>query len=142
MKEIEYGYISFEHNSILIEKTNVPEKSNAKNIKVTFDKDHNWYSVTATIQKKIYVCSQEEYEKTDVFLCEVEEDQELDEELISLVQSEILNEIEYSLKDFYIDHRKNQYTGDRNFYLFLRKGQYKSKTDATVEYISNNISIR
>ena len=142
MKKIEFGNVYFEGSAIVIEKTKVKEKSDSRNIEIHFDKEHQFYIVTAETNKHIYVCSQENGEKTDVFLCEVDEEQEIDEELISSLEDEVLDVIEYSLKNFYIDHRKNQYTGDRNFFLFLKKGSYKSKEISKVEYISNNILVR
>lgn len=142
MKKIDFGNIYFEYGSIVIEKLNSQDKASAKNIEINFDQDHQYYIVTANVHKDIYVCSQENGEKTDVIICEIEEEVEINDDLLSLIDNEVLHLINYSYKNLYVDHRKNQYTGERNFFLFLKKGSYKSKETSTVEYISNNILVR
>ena len=69
------------------------------------------------------------------------EDLEIDKDFMENLKNEVLELIQYTMDDIYVDTRKNQYTGERDFFLFLKKGSYKLRELSSQEYFTNNIFI-
>lgn len=142
MISIDFGEITFENNCVVIQKYNSEEKSNARNISVTYIEEEKLFSIKATVNKKIFVCSREEEGQFDVVICQLEEDQEVEATFIESLNNEVLSLIQYSENDLYIDARRNQYTGEKDYFLFLRKGSYKLKQLSEQKYWTSNILIK
>ena len=142
--EAEFADISVDGNCVVIQRLSTEERANSKNVKVDFYKDKNLYEIDFFEYKKIYVCSREENEKSDVLICQIDKDQEneIDGEFITSLNNEVLSLIQYNFDDLYIDIRKNQYTGDKDYFIFLRKGFYKSINLSEQFFETNNILIR
>lgn len=142
MISIDFGEITFENNCVVIQKYNSEEKSNARNISVTYIEEEKLFSIKATVNKKIFVCSREEEGQFDVVICQLDEDQEVEATFIESLNNEVLSLIQYSENDLYIDARRNQYTGEKDYFLFLRKGNYKLKQLSEQKYWTSNILIK
>jgi hypothetical protein len=116
-------------------------KINAKDIKIYYDEMEKLYYVKAFMYKEIFVCSREENAQSDVVLVKIDEEMEIDEDFITSLNNEVLNLIQYTMNDLYIDTRKNQYTGDRDSYVFLKKGNYRLKEMKNICFWTNNILV-
>ena len=139
--EAEFVDMNIQGNCVIIQRLSSEERSNAKNVKVSYNKDVNLYEINFLEYKKIYVCSREENEQSDVLICQIEKDQEdeIDSEFIDSLNNEVLSLIQYDFNDLYFDVSKNQYTGDKDNFIFLRKGFYKLKELSKQCYETNNV---
>lgn len=116
-------------------------KINAKDIKIYYDEMEKLYCVEALMYKEIFVCSREENAQADVVLVKIDEETEIDEDFITSLNNEVLNLIQYTMNDLYIDTRRNQYTGDRDSYVFLKKGNYRLKEMKNICFWTNNVLV-
>ena len=142
--EAEFADINIEGNCVVVQRLSSEEKANSKNVNVSFNKDKNLYEIEFLEYKKIYVCSRDESEKSDVLICQIDKEQEneIDGGFIDSLNNEVLSLIQYNFDDLYVDIRKNQYTGDKDYFIFLRKGFYKSTNLSKQSFETNNIIIK
>ena len=142
--ETEFADISIDRNCVVIQRLSAEERANSKNIKVNFYKDKNLYEIEFLEYKKIYVCSRDGDDQSDVLICQIDKEQEdeIDSEFISSLNNEVLSLIQYRFDDLYVDIRKNQYTGDKDYFIFLRKGFYKSTNLSEQFFETNNILVK
>lgn len=138
-----FGNIEVVNGIVEIKQCHSEKNSNAKNIRVFYDKETDLYKTIFESYKKIFVCSNDDGKQSDVMITQVDnsEDLEIDKNFMENLKNEVLELIQYDMEDFYIDTRKNQYTGDRDTFIFLKKGNYKLRELSIQVYWTNNIFI-
>lgn len=144
MDKISFAEVNIENNVLTIRKHNSKKFSNASDVEVKYLTEEHLYYVSMTSHKKIHVCTKDENGQSDVLITQIDnedEEFEMNEDYINSLKHEVLELIQFDLDDLYIDKRKNQYTGEWDNYIFLRKGSYKSKELSKQEYWVSNILI-
>ena len=139
----DFADIDVNNGIVSIKQYNSEKNSNSKNICVFYIKDSGLYKVTFDSYKKIYVCSNDDGIKSDVMITQIENDDdlEIDKDFMENLKNEVLELIQYDMHDLYVDTRKNQYTGERDTFVFLKKGSYKLRELSNQVYWTNNIFI-
>lgn len=139
----DFADIDVNNGIVSIKQYNSEKNSNAKNIKIVCYKETGLYKVNFDSYKRIFVCSNDDGRQSDVMIIQIDDsdDLEIDKNFMENLKNEVLELIQYDMHDLYVDTRKNQYTGDRDTFIFLKKGNYKLRELSNQIYWTNNIFI-
>jgi hypothetical protein len=129
IKKLDFAEIYDNNGTLFVVQHKSMKMSNAKNIKIKFNRMLNLYEISGSFLNKIMVCENNNNEQTDLFIGKAEEDLEINEDLIRELnnQQEIFKLIDVKPKDLYIQPIKIELSDDYEYDLMLKKGFYNEK---------------
>lgn len=143
--KFDFAQLKLENNGVNIDVTNSKDY-NAINIKFFYNKKLNLYHITGEIFEDLYVTHTSDLSSVDdIMIGRTEKDIDIDEETIVGMKEakvhKLFDEILVEPDDFYVQGISNEYSDEKDYYIYLKRGKYRKIKPNKFEYFTNNVLI-